>query len=289
MYQIEDGIELITQKFLALWKYELFPIADNQITVSNICVFIIVLLIGIKYSERLSKSVNNFVAHKFKGNSTSASIVSKLIIYSIRILYVIIAMSLANIPMGSLAILGGALAFGLGFGTQTLITNFISGIIIMIEQPIKEGDIIEVKGVIGKVKTIGIRCIILQTSTNHSILIPSSEIILNNVTNWTLDNDIVKYQIEIIFPNTETKPNLENLIDKLKKSVNKLDFITPNKEADVFLTKIDTNGLTFYVRFSIDIKKNSDLEYIKNNLNIAVHSQFKDYNISLNHLDCAKT
>ncbi|WP_341791404.1 mechanosensitive ion channel family protein [Rickettsia endosymbiont of Gonocerus acuteangulatus] len=288
MYHIEEGIELITQKFLALWKYELFPIANNQITVSNICIFILLLLFGVKYSERLSRSVNNFVNHRLKGNNTSASILSKLIIYSIRILYIIIAMSLANIPMGSLAILGGALAFGLGFGTQTLITNFISGIIIMIEQPIKEGDIIEIKGVIGKVKTIGIRCIILKTTTNHSILIPSSEIILNNVTNWTLDNNIVKYQLEITFPSSETKLNPESLMDKLKTSMSKLDFIIPNEEANVFLTKVDNNGLTFYIRFNIDIKKNSDFEYIKNNLNIALYSQLKNYNIILNHLDCTK-
>ncbi|MGI4753212.1 MAG: mechanosensitive ion channel family protein [Janthinobacterium lividum] len=286
MYHIEERIELITQKFLALWKYELFPIANNQITVSNICIFILLLLFGIKYSERLSRSVNNFVNHRLKGNNTSASILSKLIIHSIRILYIIIAMSLANIPMGSLAILGGALAFGLGFGTQTLITNFISGIIIMIEQPIKEGDIIEIKGVIGKVKTIGIRCIILKTTTNYSILIPSSEIILNNVTNWTLDNDIVKYQVEITFPSSETKLNPESLMDKLKTSIGKLDFIIPNEEANVFLTKVDNNGLTFYIRFNIDIKKNSDFEYIKNNLNIALYSQLKNYNIVLNHLDC---
>ncbi|ASX28118.1 hypothetical protein BA173_04725 [Rickettsia sp. MEAM1 (Bemisia tabaci)] len=288
MYHIEEGIELISQKFLALWKYELFPIANNQITVSNICIFILLLLFGIKYSERLSRFVNNFISHRLKGNNTSASILSKLIIYSIRILYIIIAMSLANIPMGSLAILGGALAFGLGFGTQTLITNFISGIIIMIEQPIKEGDIIEIKGVIGKVKTIGIRCIILKTTTNHSILIPSSEIILNNVTNWTLDNDIVKYQVEITFPSSETKLNPESLMDKLKTSIGKLDFIIPNEEANVFLTKVDNNGLTFYIRFNIDIKKNSDFEYIKNNLNIALYSQLKNYNIVLNHLDCTK-
>lgn len=288
MYHIEEGIELITQKFLALWKYELFPIANNQITVSNICIFILLLLFGIKYSERLSKSVNNFVSHRFNANNTSTSIISKLITYSIRILYIIIAMSLANIPMGSLAILGGALAFGLGFGTQTLITNFISGIIIMIEQPIKEGDIIEIKGVIGKVKTIGIRCIILQTTTNHSILIPSSEVILNNVTNWTLDNNIVKYQVEITFPSSGTKLNPESLMDKLKTSMGKLDFIIPNEEANVFLTKVDNNGLTFYIRFNIDIKQNSDFEYIKNNLNIALYSRLKNYNIVLNHLDCTK-
>lgn len=47
MYQIEEGMELVTQKFLTLWKYELFPIANNQITVSNICIFILVLLLGL--------------------------------------------------------------------------------------------------------------------------------------------------------------------------------------------------------------------------------------------------
>ncbi|WP_341794879.1 hypothetical protein [Rickettsia endosymbiont of Rhinocyllus conicus] len=77
-------------------------------------------------------------------------------------------------------------------------------------------------------------------------------------------------------------------MDKLKTSIGKLDFIIPNEEANVFLTKVDNNGLTFYIRFNIDIKKNSDFEYIKNNLNIALYSQLKNYNIVLNHLDCTK-
>lgn len=179
MDQTEETFKLVTQKFAILWHYPLFPIADNQITVSNVCIFIIILLFGIRYSKRFSNVVNGYVINKLNGNTTTASNLSQIIIYVIRILYIIIAMAVSNIPMGSLAIIGGALVFGLGFGTQNLITNFISGIIIMIEQPIKVGDVIAIKGVVGKVTSIGMRCIIIRTSSKNDVLIPSSEVILN--------------------------------------------------------------------------------------------------------------
>lgn len=284
MEQTKETLKLITQKFAELWHYPLFPIADNQITVSNVCIFIVILLLGIRYSKRFSNFINSCVLNKLNGNTTTTIFLSKVIIYITRILYVIIAMAVANIPIGSLTIIGGALVFGLGFGTQTLITNFVSGIIIMIEQPIKIGDVIAIKGVVGKVTSIGIRCIIIRTSANNDVLIPSSEVILNNVTNWTLNKDIIKYQIEIVLHDTEATLNLEDFMQQLKITIKGLDFVKTNTDINVFLIKVDSNNLTFLIRFDMDIKQNPELESIQNILNLLFYSHLKNYNFSLDHL-----
>lgn len=284
MDQTEETFKLVTKKFAILWHYPLFPIADNQINVSNVCIFIIILLLGIRYSKRFSNFINSYTINKLNDNTTAASNLSKVIIYITRILYIIIAMAVANIPIGSLTIIGGALFFGLGFGTQNLITNFISGLIIMIEQPIKVGDVIAIKGVVGKVTSIGMRCIIIRTSSNNDVLIPSSEVILNNVTNWTLNKDIVKYQIEIVLHDTEATLNLEDFMQQLKITIKGLDFIKPNTNINVFLIKVGSNNLTFLIRFDMDIKQNPELERIQNILNLLFYSHLKNYNFSLDHL-----
>lgn len=284
MSQIEEIIKLSMYKLHTLWHYNLFPIAGNQISVSNIVILIILLLLGIKYSKNLSNTINHYVSSKLEHNGSTASNLGKIIIYTVRILYIIIAMAIANIPLGSFAFIGGALAFGLGFGTQNLITNFISGIIIMIEQPIKIGDIIEIKGVVGKVVSIGIRCVVVRTATDHSVLIPSSEIILNNIVNWTLNNDIIKYTLEVIIPRTGDTLDANNMITQLKTIIQPLNFVAPTEDMNVFLSKVDANNFTFSIKFGINLNNTTDLEYIKNDLNVALYSHLKNYNCSLNHL-----
>lgn len=105
MDQTEETLKLVTQKFAVLWHYPLLPIADNQITVSNVCIFIIILLLGLRYSKRFSNFINSYVINKLNGNTTTASNLSKIVIYITRILYIIIAMAVANIPIGSLTII----------------------------------------------------------------------------------------------------------------------------------------------------------------------------------------
>ena len=89
MDQTAATLKLVTQKFAVLWHYPLFPIANNQITVSNVCIFIIILLLGIRYSKRFSNFINSYVISKLNGNTTTASNLSQIIIYIIRIVRVL--------------------------------------------------------------------------------------------------------------------------------------------------------------------------------------------------------
>jgi small-conductance mechanosensitive channel len=97
----------------------------------------------------------------------------------------IIGLQSSGLNLNSLLVVGGALGVGIGFGLQNVANNFVSGLILLIEQPIRVGDIVEVAGIQGEVTRIGGRSTWLRTGSNARIIVPNSDLISNRVTNWT--------------------------------------------------------------------------------------------------------
>ncbi len=123
--------------------------------------------------------------------------ISKLLHYFLIFIGFLLAMSLAGIEMKNFAVLAGAFGIGIGFGLQNIVNNFVSGIILLFERPVKVGDLLVLDGEWGTVKRIGLRSTIIETLDQSEIIVPNSQIIQEKVTNWTLSTSISRIVVPV--------------------------------------------------------------------------------------------
>lgn len=111
---------------------------------------------------------------------------SRLVAYTVILVGFLLAISTLGVPLSDFAVLGGAVGVGLGFGLQALFSNFISGIVLLLDKSLKVGDFVELEsGVTGAVRDIKIRATTIVTNDNIDILVPNSEFVVGRVVNWT--------------------------------------------------------------------------------------------------------
>lgn len=123
--------------------------------------------------------------------------ITTLSVYGIWFFGLMIALNVFGIDTATLTVAFGALGIGIGFGLQSIFNNFISGLILLFERPIEVGHVLEINGIWGQVETINVRSTIIRTFDNSAIIIPNSDIISNQVTNWTFQDARMRRAIKV--------------------------------------------------------------------------------------------
>jgi len=123
--------------------------------------------------------------------------IGRLIHYALVLVGFMLALFALGFDLKNITILGGALGVGIGFGLQTIVNNFVCGLIMLFERPVKVGDAIELNGQQGKIKKVGLRATVVQTYDNSEIVVPNSDLITNQVTNWTLAERLSRIRIPV--------------------------------------------------------------------------------------------
>lgn len=123
--------------------------------------------------------------------------ISRIVHYAIFLIGFVTLLKILGLELTQLAILGGALGVGIGFGLQAIVNNFVSGLILLFERPVKVGDVVQVGQEWGEIKSLGLRATIVQTFDNAEIVIPNGDLITNQVTNWTLGERRVRLKLAV--------------------------------------------------------------------------------------------
>lgn len=123
--------------------------------------------------------------------------IKKLLHYSLILFGLLLSLSLLGIEAKSFFVFGGALGLGLGFGLQNIANNFISGLILLFERPIKVGDMVVVENESGRVRKIGLRSTVIETFDRAELIVPNSQFISQKVTNWTFSNPLARLRIPV--------------------------------------------------------------------------------------------
>jgi len=123
--------------------------------------------------------------------------IKKLLHYAIVFFGFLFAMSLAGVELKNFAFLAGAFGIGIGFGLQNIVNNFVSGIILLFERPVRVGDVVVIDGQWSTVRKIGLRSTLVETPNKSEIIVPNAEFISQKVTNWTLSSSMARIVIPV--------------------------------------------------------------------------------------------
>jgi len=174
-----------------------FDIGDFRIIPSRILWAVLIFGIIVILSGWVrSQLENNWLRMTTMGTGARDAMVT-IIGYIMFLIAILAGLSAAGFDFGKIAIVAGALSVGIGFGLQNIVNNFVSGLILLFERPIRKGDWIVVGTTEGYVKDIHIRSTIIQTFDRSDVIVPNSELISNQVTNWVLSNDIGRAVIPV--------------------------------------------------------------------------------------------
>jgi len=221
------------------WSRPIPGIGLSALQLMNLVVWFVIVL----WFSSTSKSFifNRFLSRSGLDRSLQYAL-AQVTGYVALALGLIIAMQSAGINLSGLAVFAGALGVGLGLGLQTVASNFISGLVILAERPIKIGDRITLNGVSGQVKSIRVRATTVVTNDNIAMIIPNSMITGGTVTNWSYGGVSVRFRIPVVVTYGN---DVSKIREALIAAANEHPAVLKDPAPDVFLDSFAENLMTF--------------------------------------------
>jgi small-conductance mechanosensitive channel len=252
-------------------------LGESEITLWTIVYLIFLIFILFYTTAKLRRWVVYKVLSKSKIDLGVRVAVGTIIRYIVLAIGFIIVLQTVGIDLSSVTILAGALGIGIGFGLQNITNNFVSGIVILFERPIKVGDRIEVGKVSGDVIRISMRSTTIVTNDNISIIVPNSEFISSTVINWSH----IDRNIRLNFPiNVSYKEDPERVKKLLLEVVTENEGILKEPKPDVLFDKYGESSLNFNLRIWTREYINRP-GVLKSQVYYAVFKKFKENGIEI--------
>jgi small-conductance mechanosensitive channel len=221
----------------------------RAVTLGKLLRLVGILAIGWFLLKFLAGSVRRLVARRPNVTPATAEAAGNWTFGIGIALLVIVALNRVHIPFTAFAVLGGTLAIGIGFGAQTLLKNFISGIILSLERPFEVGDVVEVEGIIGRIEKIGMRASAIKHFDGKDTLLPNSQLLENRVSNWTHGNTPIRGSITVGVAYDSSLRDVSRILLAVAKDHG---LVLDHPEPEVRFEEFGDNALGFRLLFWLD-------------------------------------
>lgn len=268
MYEmIEDRVVKILTKAM--------HIGSLSFTIGNVVLFFVVIWIA----HLLQKYIGAFFgdadmdedAENKKGRSRM--MIVKLIVLCAGYL---VAVAVSGLPVDKITIIIGALGVGVGMGLQSIVNNFVSGVVLIFDRPLQIGDTIEVDGHSGKVKNIGIRASTLLTDDGAEVVIPNGDILSTPIINWTLSNNQRRIILHFHLKAAVDKELISQLI---KETIMSTEEVVQDKEPILLFESIKDDNMRIKILFWSNNPGKTD--WLKSEVRYLLYGKFRERNITV--------
>jgi potassium efflux system protein len=207
------------------------------------------------------------------------------------VLLLLLTLNVAKIPVTVFAFLGGALAIGAGFGTQTLIKNLVSGIVLLMERQVRVGDLIEVDNVAGTITEVNLRSSTVRAADGTEAIVPNSVFVENKVTNWTHTDNKVRRVVKV---GVAYGSPVRDVAEMLAECAKRHGLVINDPAPLVIFEDFGDNALIFALYFWLELGPNMSSLQVMSDLRFMIEKRFSEAGITLAypqrdvHLNAAK-
>ncbi|TWT52556.1 Mechanosensitive channel MscK precursor [Rubripirellula amarantea] len=260
-----------------IWNYEITNVNDTSLTVGRAASCMLFIVLSYFLARFLSRLLGNRLP-RLGIDEAAANSIQSLTFYALLLGFTLAALRYANVPLTAFTFLGGAIAIGVGFGSQNILNNFISGLILLAERPIKTGDLILIDGTYGNVIQIGARSTQIRSGDNLDIIVPNSRFLENNVVNLTRSDDRLRTSIKI---GVAYGSSLDLVMQLLQEAADENEHVHREPKPFVWFNEFGDNALEFQVNFWINVRSVVQRKTVETQVRLSIDQKFREHGISI--------
>ena len=243
-------MEGIWQIVVSIWDFTLWHVDKHAITVGHLIVAFLVFIIGLVLARYARQRLHLRLAPKTHMDEGGKATLEKLTFYGIIVLAAYVAIAVLHVPLTAFHFMAGGLAVGIGFGGKELFSNLISGIILMVERPLKIGDVVEVEDEIGRIADIGLRSVRIHTEENMDIMLPNSMVLNEKLVNWTKLDHVVLTKVSI---GIGYESDIHQSTELMVSAVREMEGVLTNPAPFVLFKEHGSSTLNFDIYFAVSV------------------------------------
>jgi len=245
-----ESFEEIKIQLLKIWdiiNQPIFFINKTSLSIFKLLVALFIFMIGFFVAKLYKHYINNIAIKSRSITESTQTLLSNLGHYFIFLVTLFVVLNVLGIDLSSIALVAGALSVGIGFGLQNIISNFVSGIILMLERSVKIGDYIEIdENTRGRVTDIKMRSITVNTNSNIDVTIPNQSLIENQVINWSMNDRIKRFEIPFgVAYGTSPQKVIDVILEAVKRDDCKNIFNSKERHTRVVMTGMGNSSVDF--------------------------------------------